>query len=390
MVLISEELRYRRSLPIAAWPAPDRRAWLEAMRQGTVLEEGGLGSDWAEPTRVMTATSYGRWLRWLADQDLDPALALADRATPTAVSDYISHLKATCATRTVITHLSGLLRALKAMVPSGGWAWFTPIIRRLEREAVTTREKRSRLVKPSDLIDLGMALMSRSMAEAGRNLDRAIEFRNGLMVALLAAQPLRRRNFIAIEIGRHLIERIDGFWICFDASDTKNRMPIELPLPDWLQPQLDHYLRTARVRLCRQGAEVEAQSRRSTSDLLWVSRGGAPLGHEGFRLIISKSTERWFGFKINPHLFRDIAATAIAVDDPDHVQIIPSLLGQRSGRTCERYYIHAANTQATDRLQEQVLLARRQASGTPVAVRSGLKFNPDFPDFPDFADNRQL
>ena len=30
-----------------------------------------------------------------------------------------------------------------------------------------------------------------------------------------------------------------------------------------------------------------------------------------------------FGHALNPHLFRDCAATSIAIEDPDHVRITP-------------------------------------------------------------------
>jgi hypothetical protein len=45
-----------------------------------------------------------------------------------------------------------------------------------------------------------------AQAEVGpQALRRAVACRNELIVALLAAQPLRRRNFVALELGRHLV-----------------------------------------------------------------------------------------------------------------------------------------------------------------------------------------
>ena len=37
-----------------------------------------------------------------------------------------------------------------------------------------------------------------------------------------------------------------------------------------------------------------------------------------------------FGHPVNPHLFRDCAATSIAIDDPQHVRIASQILGHRS------------------------------------------------------------
>jgi len=45
--------------------------------------------------------------------------------------------------------------------------------------------------------------------------DQAINFRDGLMIALVAYRPRLRTNFMAITVGTHLIERRDGHWLCF-------------------------------------------------------------------------------------------------------------------------------------------------------------------------------
>ena len=67
-------------------------------------------------------------------------------------------------------------------------------------------------------------------------------YRDGLMIALLAARPLRRRNFAMITIGQHLI-RVGPDWrLLFAAADTKTGQPIETDLPDRLVPYLEHYL----------------------------------------------------------------------------------------------------------------------------------------------------
>jgi hypothetical protein len=52
------------------------------------------------------------------------------------------------------------------------------------------------------LIDAGMMLMAEADAATHRSaLARARQFRNGLMVAMLAFHPLRLGNFVALEIG---------------------------------------------------------------------------------------------------------------------------------------------------------------------------------------------
>jgi integrase/recombinase XerD len=72
-------------------------------------------------------------------------------------------------------------------------------------------------------------------------------------------------------------------------------------------------------------------------------------------------TRARFGHAIHPHLFRDSAATSIAIEDPEHIHIVRSILGHGSLRTSERYYIHAHALEASRRYQQRILELRRQA-----------------------------
>ena len=57
------------------------------------------------------------------------------------------------------------------------------------------------------------------------------------------------------------------------------------------------------------------------------------MSEEVFYKGLRKHTAERFGQSLSPHLFRDCAATTIATDDPDHVAIIPSILGHTTSRT---------------------------------------------------------
>ena len=49
---------------------------------------------------------------------------------------------------------------------------------------------------------------------------------------------------------------------------------------------------------------------------------------------------------VNPHLFRDAAATTIALDRPEQVRLAAPLLGHRSFATTERHYNLARTAEA--------------------------------------------
>ena len=75
---------------------------------------------------------------------------------------------------------------------------------------------------------------------------------------------------------------------------------------------------------------------------------------------ICNLTRAKFGHAVNPHLFRDCAATSVATEDPEHVNVIKPLLGHSSLQSSEKHYIYAQSLAASRRFQEFVLALRRQ------------------------------
>lgn len=61
---------------------------------------------------------------------------------------------------------------------------------------------------------------------------------------------------------------------------------------------------------------------------------------------VIKRTRSGFGHSINPHLFRDAAATTTAIHDPVHVRLAAPLLGHRTFATTERSYVQAQSPEA--------------------------------------------
>ena len=60
-------------------------------------------------------------------------------------------------------------------------------------------------------------------------------------------------------------------------------------------------------------------------EALWVSSRGSALTEMAIYLRIREHTQKAFGQAINPHLFRDAAATTLAIADPAHVRVAAPL-----------------------------------------------------------------
>ena len=155
-----------------------------------------------------------------------------------------------------------------------------------------------------------------------------VQYRDGLMIAILAARPVRLKNLTAIIIDRHLIRIDDVYWLVFVSDEVKNRRHIEVPVPIVLTPYIDDYLAHHRPRLLNG----------NDSDRLWISRFGSDLSCNSLRREIKLHTEVAFGKAITPHLFRDCAATSIAIHDPEHVWITTNILGHNTLATSQKYY----------------------------------------------------
>ena len=132
---------------------------------------------------------------------------------------------------------------------------------------------------------------------------------------------------------------------------------IEVPIPAVLTPYVERYCAVHRPMLLGT----------TTSNRLWISRFGTPLTEKTIYYHVTNRTKEAFGHPISPHLFRDCAATSVAIEDPDHVRIAANILGHHSLATTQRYYdqsrMLAASRSYQSALGEIRKTARQQSRG---------------------------
>lgn len=359
--------------PLAIWPLLDRNVWDAALCEGDILEPGGDGAHWAPHSRRKIAKGYGRWLDWLDTQGLiDPDLGPGARITPERVVGYVAELRLSNSPYTVLARIQELYQAIRVMVPAQDWTWLRRIENKLRHRVVSVRNKRSRIIPVETLAAFGIELMTRAdRPESDTSLKRTCQFRDGLMIALLAARPLRRGNFTRIEIGRHLVRISDTYNLQFDGAETKTGKPISAPIPLTLVPYLERYLSEYRPHLLARNGRWKGQTTSAglSDTALWISAHGSAMTEMAAYDNICRRTRTCFGHAVNPHLFRDSAATSIAIEDPEHVHIVRSILGHSTMQSGERHYIHAQTLPASRRYQKEILKLRagyRRAPGEPV------------------------
>jgi hypothetical protein len=80
-------------------------------------------------------------------------------------------------------------------------------------------------------------------------------------------------------------------------------------------------------------------------------------------------TRARFGHPVNPHMFRDAAATSIAIEDPAHVGMVAAILGHTNPQTAERFYNQAGSLEAGRCLQAVIQSSRSRPGDHPMDVR---------------------
>jgi integrase len=319
-------------LSFAAWPEADRRLWQNAFRTAeSPFDDCGSAAHLAAATRRALRSSYGIFLGFLASRRADlltcPAATRLDRVL---AEIYAAWRRTTCSDAALANDLHLLRRALGYMCPGSDWAWLLPIAKRIAARA-QPKPPRLHLVSSDQLYALGIELMEKAeTSERIRKAD-AFQYRDGLIVALLAVIPLRRRTLAALRVGENLVKSGDLWVLDIAAQDTKTCRALDYQLSAQLSARIDVYLQRFRNRIPGAAAHTG----------LWPSNLTRPMTGGAIYDAVGRRTVKAFGFAINLHRFRHAAATFWSIRDPKNVRGAKDLLGQSSFGTTEKHYIMA-------------------------------------------------
>jgi integrase len=340
----------QKALPLPDWPRTDREAWTAAQETADVLYDGGMASHLGAQTRSDLTRRYAYFLSFLAHRGrLEDYPSAAASVTRENILDYVHYLEPRVSSVTLAQSLYKIGRVAVCLNPGQDWRWLRRLCRRLDLRA-RPRDRRNDVVEIRELFRLGLQLMHQAdKAETATAFSRALLYRDGLIIALFAADPLRLANSTGLEIGRTLIKDGATWSLNIPGEETKaGRLHLAI-LPDWSVPCIDRYVH--RYRPLFRNAE--------TTGRLWLSRNGRPLDDSSLHHLVCKRTYEAFGKAINPHLFRSCFATSTARHHGADMGLAITVLGHQSSKVTTRHYNQAKMIDAVRAYQEALLSDQR-------------------------------
>ncbi len=340
-------------LPFDSWPAEDQARWQAAFKAGDRFDGSGPGSHLAQSTRRNLWISYARFLAFISANRKDLLVLPPDtRVDRLIVADYVAWRRRSCGDAMVGVDLDGFRGALRLICPGVDWSWLLTITKRI-KAAAPRKPRKYHLVTSDRLYALGIELMDNAVADAEAaeriSKERALKYRDGLVISFLALIPLRSRTLVALRIGKHRVKTGELWALDVPAADTKTRRPLDYPVAKELCTRINLYLERFRCRI--PGADTHTG--------LWASNKRRPMSAIGIYNAVRRRTKKAFGFAVNLHRFRHAAASFWSIRDPVNVRGAKDLLGQASFGVTEKHYIMGQSRLAGRALAHAVDAARK-------------------------------
>lgn len=178
-------------------------------------------------------------------------------------------------------------------------------------------------------------------------------YRDGLLIAMLAARGRRRRSMHLLRVGKELITNGDRYRIEFTPKQEKTKRADCFDLPERLTPYMQRYLDTIRPGLVKDGRYEE----------LWISRHGTPLTVAGLETRIFRLSHKRFGKGFGPHRFRHSIATTLTLRCPENPGLPAAVLGITLD-VADGHYIRAGQIEASRTYAGLVEQRRKKLAST--------------------------
>ncbi|GLR66953.1 hypothetical protein GCM10010909_16330 [Acidocella aquatica] len=336
-------------LRVSDWPPHDKALWDNGTTPASGLRRRRRHAETLRPKSIELAwKGYGRFLAVLAAQGpLNPELNPGDRVTYDTVATFFDALRAeNNKDNTIKARLFHLRTALRIMVPAQEFDW----LMRPDGCALDTlfpAEPKEKPFIPSavELFQWGMRLMHAPEPEtwpssSKESLQFCRDFRNGLIITLLASRAPRVGALAQMRLGKNLYRQNGEFWVRLQSAIVKNKREIEYSLPPELTAFFDRYLAEIRPRLLDP----------ARTDAVWGNGDGGAFTDRSIETMVFRASLREFSHSFGPHIARDAFASTLAEADPSNPGLAAVVLGITEG-VVAAHYRRAHQADAARKLQ---------------------------------------
>ena len=330
------------------WPKQDSDRWAAAFNAPKFAAVFKPATKWASVTRLRTQDGYGTYLAWLQQRGvLDSGANPIDRVSEAYIEAFVSEYSHGRSEHMIAGTVRDIAYYFRACYPPLGVDWLTKLAHRLVNSATGSRPKAPRMVSIEELLALGDSLMQKGRVQIAAGTHEGYRaYRDGLLISFLIAVPLRRKNLVELSFGTSLEQTASGFKVIIYKEKTKKHVTVETSMADWLIEPMQFYIDTVRPFLLgKSGTNTSA---------VWISRRGVAFDLGGMTQVICNVTKQYFGHPVSLHLFRDCAATGIAIHDPKHVGITKAVLGHATLKSSQKYYNQATSLTAVSAYQDVI------------------------------------
>jgi site-specific recombinase XerD len=264
---------------------------------------------------------------------------------------------------TIATRLWEVRTALGIMCPGVDFRWITSPDGNDVRGLFPFERRPVRIYHPRLLYRSAHELMDGAVRITPPE-GRAVQYRNGLLIAIFAARAPRLRSMAAVRLGVQIMRQDDRFRLVFGKRDLKRKNALEYDLPADLTPRIEHYLTIERpILLARQPALLG----KPDHGWFWVGQHGLRLSATGIEVMIRRESLKRFGAAFGPHRFRHAAGTRAPISDPARPGAVAAMLGN-SKAVLEKVYNLGQQQEAARQFQASLKKERQRLEG--VALRA--------------------
>jgi hypothetical protein len=297
-----------RCLKPEEWPPLDRQLWEAACTPAELLDDGGAAARLAPDSRKKYRKGYGVWLSFLMARGwLNPEVHPVKRITRPRLAAYFQAMRGLKRRGfSIIGRFQELRGMMKAIAPEHDTAWI------LRPNGLTIRQMvhpstRALVVPDSVVLFLWAIEMMETADLAAPGRYGLVRFRDGLLLAMMAARGRRLRSMSLLREGQeiHLVD--DQYRIELQPHQVKTKKFDSFKLPRRLTPFIRKYIAMARPTLLA-GQSHEA---------FWIGINGEPLSAKGIEEVVFRCSRRRFGVGFGPHRFRHAIATTAALRASD-------------------------------------------------------------------------